>query len=237
MRVFILTLFFKCEPGPLQEHVAAELDARGWRVKTTDGDDGLFVSRDGDDAGVYLVNTGLPVSDGEVAAIDHRFGADPAAIAGCAKVELTPRENGDLGDPVERLREMAAIALALVDDRVTAIWWGGARSLISPDLFQRSVGAWLADGAFPALGFTALERDGDGLVHSIGLGLLAGQEIAVHPGGLANSPPDQARLAIRVIDFLVREGPLMQSQSMDVEGFGPVRFEIEQNKGNINLYC
>lgn len=139
------------------------------------------------------------------------------------------------GDPVEDLQAMAALALQVLDDDALAVHWTGADSLMGADYFRRTVAIWLDGGAFPALGLAALVREGNGVVRSHGLDVIVGQEVAVWPAG-GMTPTDQARLAIRGMDFLVREGPLQMGGTTDVDGFGPVNFQIDLNKGIVNLY-
>ena len=52
-----------------------------------------------------------------------------------------------------------------------------ARTAIEPELFVRSVDAWLGGGAFPALGLVALTDTPEGGLISEGLTFFAGQEI------------------------------------------------------------
>ena len=166
----------------------------------------------------------------------HCFEISPDLIDGCLAVTIAASPGFSTQfDPVEMLRDQCALALDLLDTEAVGVFWSGAGCLMGADYFRRMAGIWIDGGAFPALGLTALTRDGSGAMVSEGLDLLAGQEVSVFPGQ-GMDVPDQARLAIRMIDFLVREGPIQQDQTIDVDGFGPVRVRVDANKGRINLY-
>jgi len=101
------------------------------------------------------------------------------------------------------VRAMAAIAQALLAlPSATAIAWGPARSVLSPDYFRRAVGAWLGGGAFPALGLAALTRDPSGAMLSEGLSFFTGQELRIDPI-VARDPASAGKIAIRLIHSLV----------------------------------
>lgn len=110
--------------------------------------------------------------------------------------------------PVVRVMNGLAARLASLPD-VKAVCWHPARSWMEPGYFIRIVTGWLGGGAFPALGLTALARTADGL-ESSGLDFFTGQElqIAAREG---EPPAATAKLAARVIDLLVRQGPLCEA--------------------------
>ncbi|MAF28912.1 MAG: hypothetical protein CL820_06695 [Croceicoccus sp.] len=166
----------------------------------------------------------------------HCFEIDRDLIGDCLAVTIaaSPAFVSDF-DPVDMLRHQCALALELLDAQAVGVFWSGADCLMGADYFRRMVSVWIDGGAFPALGLTALVREDTGVMRSTGLEFLVGQEVAVLPGeGMEGR--DQARLAIRMIDFLVREGPIQQDQTIDVDGFGPVHVQVDANKGHINLY-
>lgn len=106
------------------------------------------------------------------------------------------------------VRTMAAVASELsakLDAK--AVCWGPAGSWMDPSYFARIVEGWLAGGAFPALGFTGIERGDDGAVASDGLAFFTGQELRVE-SRRGEPAADTVKLAVRAIDHLVRHGPI-----------------------------
>lgn len=101
------------------------------------------------------------------------------------------------------VRAMAGVVQALLAlPGASAVAWGPARSVLSPEYFRRAVGAWLAGGAFPALGLTALVKDASGAMNSEGLSFFTGQELRIDPI-LASNPAAAGKIAIRLIHSLV----------------------------------
>lgn len=90
---------------------------------------------------------------------------------------------------------------------VKAVCWHLTASWMDPDYFVRIVVNWLSGGAFPALGLTAVEQTGDAGVESVGLSFFIGQEVRVEAVPEETSA-ETVKLAVRVIDYLVKEGPL-----------------------------
>lgn len=140
----------------------------------------------------------------------HAFGYDAMARPGVGEAVLLRPGNHLAGGesllPVVRVMIGLAARLALLPG-VQGIAWHPARSFVEPGLFVRMAGAWLAGGAFPALGLTALARDPDGGLRSEGLAFFIGQELRVEP--FEGSPlPGGARIAVRLIHSLVEDGPV-----------------------------
>lgn len=103
------------------------------------------------------------------------------------------------------IRAMLALAAELaVALPATAVLWHPADTAIEPGRFSRSVLAWLAGGAFPAMGLTSLSALADGSVVSRGLKHFVGQELTFRGGTAA---PD-VLLATRIVDRIIQEGPL-----------------------------
>jgi len=75
--------------------------------------------------------------------------------------------------------------------------------------FARIVDGWSSGGAFPALGFSGMERLRDGTIASEGLAFFTGQELRVEPR-VGEAPADTVKLAVRLADRLVREGPIAE---------------------------
>jgi hypothetical protein len=106
--------------------------------------------------------------------------------------------------PVVRAQFALAARLAELPG-LTALCWQPACSWMGPEYFRRIIGAWLAGGAFPALGLTSLDVGEGGVVRSVGLGFLIGQEVAYDPRGLQDRH-GAARLALRLIHELATTG-------------------------------
>jgi hypothetical protein len=87
------------------------------------------------------------------------------------------------------------------------VCWQPAGCWMDPGYFSRIAEGWSEGGAFPALGFTGIERTQDGGVESDGLAFFIGQELRVE-ARRGESAADTVKLAVRVIDHLVRHGPL-----------------------------
>jgi hypothetical protein len=93
-----------------------------------------------------------------------------------------------------------------------AVIWNPARCWMPPAYFSKVVGGWLADGPFPALGLTSLERENDGSIVSVGLALMIGQELRfIADAKLVTA--DLARIAVRLIHALIESGPVFQSHT------------------------
>ncbi len=93
-----------------------------------------------------------------------------------------------------------------------AVIWNPARCWMPPAYFCKVIDSWLADGPFPALGLTSLERESDGSIVSVGLALMIGQELRF----IADSKlvtADLARIAVRLIHALIESGPLFKTQN------------------------
>lgn len=106
------------------------------------------------------------------------------------------------------VRASLALACALAEaSGPEAVAWLPARAAMPPRAFVEIARDWLAGGPFPALGLTALAADPGGALASEGLAFFIGQEIRIG-AEVAASPGDRAKLAVRLIDRLIEEGPL-----------------------------
>lgn len=116
------------------------------------------------------------------------------------------------------VRTITAVGMGLAQALpVKAVCWMPADSWMEPAYFIRAIGNWLEGGAFPALGFTPVGPTARG-VESTGLGFFAGQEVRVEaPAGQART--DSVQMAVRVIDHIMRNGPMTTLQHFEgVEG-------------------
>lgn len=112
------------------------------------------------------------------------------------------------GAMVPVVRIMAALASQLARALgAQALCWQPSASWMDAQYFARIVEGWLAGGAFPALGLTGIERTADGGVESDGLAWFIGQELRVEARA-GEAAADTVKLAVRMIDHLVREGPI-----------------------------
>lgn len=237
MRGLALTLLFRCSRSALEGHVQSVLDPQGCGHDPSQ-DNGWIVRLSGSEAGdtLHLGIANEPISIAAGSLAEHRFDVQVSLLDGCRALRISAGADTDTrSDPVELLRAQCRLALDLLNDDVLAVLWSGADSLLGADYFRRMVGIWLDGGAFPALGLAALVKDERGVVRSVGLDVLVGQDVAVLPAS-GMSAADQARLAMRVMDFLVREGPVQQDQSVAVDGFGMINMQIDPKEGVINLY-
>jgi hypothetical protein len=107
---------------------------------------------------------------------------------------------------------------------VKAICWQPAQSWMEPGYFTRVVTGWLGGGAFPALGLTALARTPEGALESRGLTFFTGQEVRVE--ALHGEPAAMtAKLAVRMIDMLVRQGRVREALDLMGPDGQPLRVE------------
>ncbi|WP_239000578.1 hypothetical protein [Novosphingobium pentaromativorans] len=111
---------------------------------------------------------------------------------------------------------------------VAAISWDLAGTRVPPREFSSSVLNWLAGGPFPARSLTALSIRPDGSVVSEGLVQFSGQEMHL-VGSQGEGEEATMRLAVGVVDQLVRQGRLQLPQELTVAGTGllaePSQFE------------
>lgn len=146
----------------------------------------------------------------------HVFGL-PADMQGLAleAIVLAPGEHTAPGAamlPIVRVMCGLGARLASLGN-VKAICWAPAQSWMEPGYFKRIVASWLGGGAFPALGLTALARAPDGALESRGLTFFTGQELRVD-ALRGESAATTAKLAIRMIDLLVRQGRVHESHAL-----------------------
>ena len=125
--------------------------------------------------------------------------------------------------PVLRVLVDLLIDLAALPG-LRAVAWCPARTVMTPAWFTEACGAWLAGGPFPALALTALYRGRDGGIASEGLAFLTGQEFALRPRP-GVSPDHDARVAVRLTDWLVAHGRVDAPCDALLPGGGAVQIE------------
>lgn len=147
----------------------------------------------------------------------------------CA-VDLVPAPHlAGAGRLLPVLRVLADLLIGLTAlPGLRAVAWCPARTVMSPAWFTEACGAWLAGGPFPALALTALFRGRDGGIASEGLAFLTGQEFALRPRP-GVSPDQDARVAVRLTDWLVAHGRVDAPCDALLPGGGAVRIEPDDN--------
>ena len=146
----------------------------------------------------------------------HLFGLQPETRnLELEAVTLSPGDHIALGTTMlPIIRVMCGLGAGLTSlGNVKAICWHPAQSWIEPAYFTRAIGNWLGGGVFPALGLTALRQIADGSMESSGLGFFAGQEVQIAKRE-GESGGDTARLAVRMIDLIVRQGPIREGTTI-----------------------
>jgi len=111
---------------------------------------------------------------------------------------------------------------------VQAVAWHPARSWSSPRHFSESVVRWAEGGPFPGLGLTALAPTPEGGLQSEGLVLFTGQELRLDPQ-LVKDRAAGARLALRLLHWLVENGRLDQKVTLAGPGGEPLLLEPSAN--------
>ena len=116
------------------------------------------------------------------------------------------------------VRTLIGIAVGLCSRlTVQAVCWGPAQSWMEPGYFTRIAARWLNGGVFPALGLAALEQSEEGALVSQGLSFFVGQEVVIEPLA-GESRADTVKRAIRLMDLVVRQGGILATQEVALEG-------------------
>lgn len=232
-----VSLLFPAGSRPSQDDVARLLEASG--------DTGFLARvshRPPDDQGwLELLVSGLTfdlsgLAPGDAAAAPpcaYRYGFDDqgevdAPVGDLEAITLVPSGHIAAGATLEPvLRAMAGLAANLtLHLPVMSVSWQTARTTMEPRYFSRIVLNWLAGGAFPALGLTALIAAPDGSIASSGLSHFTGQEMQLE--GRAGEPQaNTVKLAIRLVDYFVRTGRLKAAQPIEA---GDIRLMAEPSQ-------
>lgn len=149
-----------------------------------------------------------PAPPAEPFGFAHRFAVaeqhDPESLEALSLTPGAHLAGAEAMLPVVRAAAGLAAELGALPS-CRAIGWRPARTLSGTDHFTRTVESWIAGGAFPALGLTALARSSEGGLRSEGLAFLIGRELVLAPGGAP--AVEDAKLATRLIDRLVKGVP------------------------------
>lgn len=164
-------------------------------------------------------------------------GIDPAARSGLAVLTLSP---GPHLAGAQRLLPVIRVAAEILMDisrigSATAVVWLPANLIVRTDLFVKAVRPWLDGGPFPAPALVALHSDASGQVRSEGLNFFIGQEFLLQSKASENGA-SLARVAIRLIDWLVAHGPISISTEAVLAGTGAVFLEVSES-GRILARC
>ncbi len=174
-----------------------------------------------DEGKVELLANGLtfdlaglgPSGSAETPLMRHFFGfAAALAENDLEAVTLVPGPHllaGATMFPVVRSLAVLAAELSTLDN-VKGIVWHTANAASEPEYFRRGVMGWIEGGVFPGLGLTALADKPDGAMQSEGLSLFTGQEL-LFPPDLAASETENARVAMRLINWVVEHGRIEQA--------------------------
>ncbi|WP_132385788.1 hypothetical protein [Novosphingobium sp. PhB165] len=158
-----------------------------------------------------------PANPASGAEIRHAYGFDAVPEMGALEaVEIVPGGHiagGSTMLPVVRTLAGLAADLAL-QLPVSAVAWHSAGTVMAPGYYARMVMNWLGGGAFPVLGLTALVPAEDGSIASQGLAAFSGQEFQLEAAE-GERRADTVKLAIRVVDHIVRHGPLTTPGPID----------------------
>jgi hypothetical protein len=127
--------------------------------------------------------------------------------------------------PVIRVVSALLVELARIGP-ATAIAWIPARLVLKTEYFEQAIRPWLEGGPFPAPAFVAMHREADGSLRTEGLNFLTGQEFTLRTRTASSDAP-LARIAVRLVDWLVAYGPVTQSAEAILAGTGAVVLEAE----------
>jgi hypothetical protein len=169
--------------------------------------------------------------------VNAGVGISPAELDGLAALALAP---GPHLAGAQRLLPVIRVAANLLLDLARigpakAIAWLPAKLLIRFDLFERAVRPWLEGGPFPAPAFVALHANAEGGLQSVGLNFFIEQEFLLQAATPENAG-QLARVAIRLIDWLVAHGPVSSPTEAVLAGTGAVFLEVEAG-GRILARC
>jgi hypothetical protein len=156
----------------------------------------------------------------------HAFGVGRGDDAGLEAVVIRPGPHLAAGAtmvPVVRMLAWLTAQLAGLPG-LQAVAWHPARCLSAPEAFRAGVLRWVEGGPFPVFSLAALADTPDDALQSEGLALFTGQELRLEPS-LALDRAASAKIAVRLLDWLVESGPLRRAHALD--GPGGARLLLE----------
>jgi len=225
-----LSLLFAVGERPTAAAVARALDDGGGPAATR-----ISHAPAGDAGWVELLANGLtfdlsglaPTAPEAAPPARHVFGLPDAADRfSFEAVRLAPGPHIVAGRAmIPAVRIMMAVALELARlPGLRAVCWHPAGSWMDAGYFGRVMQAWLAGGAFPALGLAGMVREADGTIRSQGLRFFIGQELSVD-ARTGEAQADTIKLAVRVADLLVHAGRLEAPHEFSGPGGEPLLAE------------
>ena len=180
--------------------------------------------------------SGGPVMDAPE--VDQALGVPVDQLAGAHALMLSPGPHlagaGRLL-PVIRVGVELALDLARIGSPL-AIGWIPARNAIAPSWFQKAVSPWLGGGPFPAMALVSLRHDVDETVHSTGLKFLIGQEFQLSDSG-SGGREYSTKVALRLVDWLVANGPVSAPCEAVLAGTGAVFLEAADSTRIVARCC
>lgn len=168
--------------------------------------------------------------------LENRYGiASGFSVAGTETITLVPGEHiRSVRASLPVVRAMTGLAASIaLPLGAKAVCWHGAASVMEPQYFSRIIFNWLAGGAFPALGLTAVATQDDGSVASRGLAFFTGQELLLEARS-GEAKADTVKLAVRLIDHMVRSGRL--DQARELQGPGGERLLAEPTSSGDRIW-
>jgi hypothetical protein len=136
--------------------------------------------------------------------------------------------------PVVRSLAWLAAQLAALPGTV-AVAWHPARCWCEASHFRDSVQRWIEGGVFPGLSLASLVPMPDGGMQSQGLALFTGQELRLEPE-LVPEPAAGAKIALRLMHWLVEQGPLDGPDRLAGPDGQPLRLEPSENRRFIRVW-
>ena len=136
--------------------------------------------------------------------------------------------------PVIRCLAWLAGRLAALPD-TRAVAWHPARCWSAPQPFRAGVQRWVEGGAFPGLSLAALSDSPDGALQSEGLALFVGQELRIEPE-LAEDRAAAAKLALRLLHWMVEMGPVAAAQPLLGPDGADLRLEPSVNRRFVRVW-
>jgi hypothetical protein len=137
--------------------------------------------------------------------------------------------------PIVRGHAALGALLAGVLDRVSAVGWAPAASLMGVGYFRSVIDAWLGGGPFPALALTAFRPTIDDGLQSVGLAYLTGQEVRLEPPLVADRTA-ATRLGVRLVNLLVSAGRLEKPDLVTGPDGATLRLEPSPNGRFVRVF-
>ncbi|MXO64857.1 hypothetical protein GRI91_03710 [Altererythrobacter endophyticus] len=177
-------------------------------------------------AGLSFIVRGLvPLDAATMSIYEKVIGFDDKASLDVATLNTLVIEPGPLIrssialPPIVRaLASLTAELSALQNTR--AILWNSSGNLIEPGLFRKQVTQWNTDHIFPVAALSRLYKDQYGSLCTQGLSVYIGQELEIEQATLIRLSDRQSLMIIRLVEWLIANGPVMKTIHLTSEEFG-----------------